>query len=197
MKTTPRSNAAKPLSSGVGARKKGNFSLTLTKRVIIYGILTLVLCTAQCSFFSTLKPFGATPDLILGMLIGIILLDSPSAAAVCALVAGYIIDAIGAVPPAFSPIYYLACVALLALLSAKMLPRFISYGMLTGAALVGRAAFTFINICISNASLPSVKYALTVILSEAISTFVFCLPVYFIMKLCARAIGARQKFDFS
>lgn len=192
-----RNNVKRPLTSKGGTRKKGNLSLTLTKRVIIYGILTLVLCTAQCSFFSILKPFGATPDLILGMLVGIILLDSPSAAAVCALVGGYVIDAIGAVPPAFSPIYYLTCVAVLAILSVKMLPRFLSYGLLCASALVCRAAFTFINICISNASLPSVRYVVGVLISEAISTFVFCLPIYFIMKLCAHLIGARQKFDFS
>ena len=192
-----RSNVSRPLSSKRGSRKRGNPSLTLAKRAIIYGVLILVLCAAQCSFFSVLKPFGATPDIILGMLIGIILLDSPSAAAVCALVAGYVIDSIGAVPPSFSPIYYLACVAMLAILSAKMLPRFLSYCLLMVAALVGRALFTLINICISSASLPTVSYALTTILSEALSTFVFCLPIYFIMRLCARAIGARQKFDFS
>ena len=175
---------------------KSSLTLTLTKRIIIYGILILVISTAQCSFFSVLKPFGATPDLILGMLVGIILLDSPSAATVCALVAGYTIDAIGSVPPSFSPVYYLACVALLSLVSAKMLPRFISYGMLVAAGLAGRAAFTFINMCIASASLPSARYALTTIASEAICTLVFCLPLYFLIRLCATAIGARRKFDF-
>ncbi|MBR6679831.1 MAG: hypothetical protein IKL59_01085 [Clostridia bacterium] len=191
-----RASSNKLPSSRAKAHKKGSLTLTLTKRIILYGIMILVLCTAQCSFFSALKSFGATPDLILGMLVGIILLDSPSAAAVCALVAGYTIDAIGSVPPSFSPIYYLACVALLSMLSAKMLPRFISYGMLVAAGLIGRAAFTFINMCIASASLPSWRYALTTLAAEAICTLIFCLPIYFLAKLCSAAIGARKKFDF-
>lgn len=177
-------------------RKRGVLTLPLTKRLIIYGITILLLSAAQCSFFSTLKPLGSTPDLILGMLVAIVLLDSPSAAAVCAVVAGYTIDAVGAIPPAFSPLYYLACVAVLSLLSAKMLPRFMSYCLLLPVALGGRAIFTFVNLCISSASLPPVKYALTTLLSEALCTLIFCLPVYFLIKLCASIIGARKKFDF-
>ena len=191
-----RTGSNKISASRGAAHKKRAVTQTLTKRIILYGILILVLCTAQCSFFSVLKPFGATPDLILGLLVGIILLDSPSAAAVCALVAGYTIDSIGAVPPAFSPIYYLACVALLSMLSAKMLPRFISYSMLVFTALIGRAACTFVNMCIASAALPDARYALTTVLFEAICTLVFCLPLYFPIKLCATIIGARRKFDF-
>ena len=191
-----RTSNNKISASRGGSHKKRAVTQALTKRIILYGILILVLCAAQCSFFSVLKPFGATPDLILGLLVGIILLDSPSVAAVCAIVAGYAIDSIGAVPPSFSPIYYLACVTLLSLLSAKMLPRFISYGMLLCSALIGRAVFTFVNICIANASLPDARYTLTTILSEAICTLVLCLPLYLPVKLCASVIGARRKFDF-
>ena len=170
---------------------------TLTKRVLFYGALILILCTAQCSFFSYLKPFGATPDLLLGMLVAIMLLDSAPSACVCAVISGYVIDSIGAIPPSFSPLYYLALVAALSMISAKMLPRFISYCVMLPAALVGRAIFTFINLCISYASVPSVKAIVSVILPEAISTFVFCLPIYLAVRLGANMIGARRKFEFN
>jgi len=132
----------------------------------------------------------------LGMLVAIMLLDSQPAAAVCALAAGYAIDAIGATPPAFSPVYYLTCVALLSLFSSKMMPRFASYCLMLPAALVGRALFTFVNICISFGTLPSFRLSISIIWREALATLIFCLPIYFLVKLCALIIGARKKFDF-
>lgn len=179
------------------AAKSSVFTPALTKRIVLYGILILILCAAQCSFFSRLKPFGATPDLLLGMLVAIILLDSPSAAAICAVAAGYMIDSIGAVPPSFSPLYYLACVAYLAAISAKMLPRFVSFCLLLSASLMGRAAFTFISLFISGRAFPSMRFFFSTAISEAVSTLVFCLPIYFLVKFIASVIGARKKFDFT
>ena len=63
------------------------FRPELLKRIVIYGLLTLLLGSAQCSFFPLLNICPSTPDLIMGMLLGIILIDSDKSAAVVAVAA--------------------------------------------------------------------------------------------------------------
>ena len=80
------------------------FRPELLKRIVIYGLLTLLLGSAQCSFFPLLNICPSTPDLIMGMLLGIILIDSDKSAAVVAVAAGFFIDAIGGGAIALSPL---------------------------------------------------------------------------------------------
>ena len=63
----------------------------LLRRIVIYGAAIFFVGIIQCAFFSRLKLFGVTPDLILGTLIAILLLDNKYAAAVAAVGAGYFI----------------------------------------------------------------------------------------------------------
>ena len=81
----------------------------ILRRVIIYGAAVFLIGVLQCSFFSRLKPFGATPDLLLGVIAAIALLDNRESATVAAVAGGFFIDALGAIPPSFSSIFYLVC----------------------------------------------------------------------------------------
>ena len=56
------------------------------KRIVLYGLLLLLLSAMQCSFFARLHFLPATPDLILCAVLGILLLDSDSAAFISAVV---------------------------------------------------------------------------------------------------------------
>lgn len=168
----------------------------LLRRIMIYSAVFFVLGVAQCSFFSYLKPFGATPDIVLGGICGIIMLDNKKASAVCAVAAGYFIDAIGAIPPSFSPLFYLLCVAALGRVCDKMMPRFISFAVLMLPATLLRAVYTYANLWLVTKALPGVTALTSVILPEMLSTFVICLPVYFVIKLCALPLGDRGRFSF-
>ena len=163
----------------------------LLRRLFVYTALFFILGIAQCSFFSALKPFGATPDIVLGGLCGVIMLDNKRVAAIVAIAAGYFVDAIGALPPSFSPLYYLLCVAILGCVADKMMPRFVSYTVLILASLVPLSVYTVIGIRISAGALPMFSVLAGTVLSAAISTFVFCLPIYFLVKLCMLPIGAK------
>jgi hypothetical protein len=168
----------------------------LLRRIIIYTLLFFFLGVMQCSFFSRLKPFGAVPDIVLGGICAILMLDNKRSAAVCAVAAGYFIDALGAVPPSFSPLFYLICVAVLGRVSDKLMPSALSYALLMLPALLLRAAYTYVSIWINMASAPALGTALIrVMLPEALSTFVFCLPIYFLVKLCMLPIGAKGRFE--
>ena len=52
------------------------------KRVAVYGLLLLILGAAMCSFFAQLTRLPATPDLILGAVLAIALLDGRKTAAI-------------------------------------------------------------------------------------------------------------------
>ena len=69
------------------------FRPELVKRIVIYSLLTLILGSAQCSFFPALSICPATPDLVMGMLLAVLLIDSEKSAAPLAIGAGFFLDA--------------------------------------------------------------------------------------------------------
>ncbi len=168
----------------------------LLKRVAIYGILTLILGSAQCSFFPILKICPKTPDLIMGMLLAITLIDSPKSAALTALAAGFFIDAIGGGALSLSPVVYTLFVVIISLLSHKMLSGFASCEILMIPALVYRAIATAVCVAISNKALLPTSELFAIILPEALTTAICCLPLYFIVKLCATPLETHGKFTF-
>ena len=151
----------------------------ILRRVLIYGAAIFFLGIFQCAFFSRLKPFGATPDLI-----------------ICAVCGGYFIDAIGAVPPGFSPIVYVLAVALTASIAQKLLARIPSFFILLLPSLAVRAVFTYVGLCLTFGSIAPLSSLTSVILPEAISTIFLSIPVYLLIKLCYLPIRSRNKFGF-
>ena len=181
----------------MGRNKKGSGAgANLWRRIIIYGILILILGCLQCAFFPFLKVCPATPDLIMGALLGIALLDSPTSAAVTSVCAGFFIDAIGGAGIALSPLIYLFYVLVISAFSGKVLKSFFSYILLLLPSLIYRAAVTYVSISAKTGALALLPELRQIILPEAISTALFCLPVYFLVKLCVKPIGSHGRFTF-
>lgn len=168
----------------------------LLKRIAIYGLMTLILGSAQCSFFPILKICPKTPDLIMGMLLAITLIDSPKSAAVTALAAGFFIDAIGGGALSLSPIVYTLFVVFISIFAHKMLSGFASYAILMIPTLFYRAAATAVCIALENKTFFSASELFSIILPEALSTAIVCLPLYFIVRLCAAPLETHGKFTF-
>lgn len=172
------------------------FRPELLKRILIFGILILVLGCAQCSFFPVLKICPRTPDLIMGLLLAVTLIDSNKSAAVCALCAGFFIDAVGGAGVPVSPIIYLLFVVFITLFSQKMLTSFASFAILLLPLLVYRATATVICMAISDGGFAPVSVIAGVVIPEAICTAVCCLPLYAIVKLCSAPLETHGKFTF-
>ena len=156
----------------------------LLRRILLLGGAAFLLCILQCSFFSRLRPFGEVPDLMLGGVIAVMMLDNKYSAAVFALGGGFFLDCIGSKTPAFSPVFYLVAVALLGVLSDKMEIRFASFGALLLPAVIMKEAYSFLCIWVAQGGLPPLGDLAVTLLSEALTTFIFCLPVFFLVKLC-------------
>ena len=156
----------------------------LLRRILLLGGAAFLLCILQSSFFSRLRPFGGVPDLMLGGVIAVMMLDNKYSAAVLALGGGFFLDCIGSSTPAFSPVFYLAAVALLGLISDKMEIRFASFGALLLPAVILRMIYSFLYIWGMQGGLPHFGDLALTLLSEALVTAIFCLPVFFLIKLC-------------
>ena len=161
---------------------QGNFREALLKpllfkRIAIYSVLTLLLGSAQCSFFPLLKICPSTPDLIMGLILAVMLIDSERSAAVLAICAGFFIDAIGGGALALSPIIYLLFVLFAGSFSRKMLTSFASYAILM---------------------MPMLSFGSVagVIFPELLCTALLCLPLYAIVKICASPLETHTKFTF-
>lgn len=184
--------------SAVKLKKNQNDILRpeIIKRVLIWGILLLVLAAAKCSFFSNLHICPATPDLLVGAVAAITLLDSKKSAAIFAVAAGIVSDALGGAGISLSPVVYLLIAALVAVLGEKMLPAFPSYAVLLIPAILARELIGMAEIFVLYRSLPTLEVILGTFLPEAICTFIFCLGLYPLIKLCSLPLGARNKFSF-
>ena len=169
---------------------------TRIKRAVIYGALVLLLSVAQCSFFGQLHVCPATPDLLLGLVLAVLLLDSPYAAAGVALASGCLADALGATAFFLSPLFYFALALALCLPASKMLPTFPSYLLLLVPALIGRAAYTLLCFALLSGPMPALSYVGGILLREALCTLVLVLPIYPIVRLCMRPLRARNRFRF-
>ena len=156
----------------------------IVRRIIIFGAVAFLLGILQCSFFARLKPFGAVPNLMLGSLCAITMIDNKKTAAVYGVAAGYFIDALGAVPPSFSPIFFLISVGVFSKISEKMMPRFVSFLILMIPAVLMGGVFTYLNLCVALSGLAPFGMFVRLALPEMLCTYVFCLPVYFIIGLC-------------
>ena len=166
------------------------------KRTVIDGVLVLLLAVAQCSFFARLHVCPATPDLLLGLVLCVLLLDSVYAAAGVALAAGFLVDALGTTSFFLSPPFYFALVLILCLPVSKMLPTFPSYLLLLIPALIGRAAYTLLCFALLSGPMPALSYVGGVLLRECLTTALLVLPIYPIVKLCMRPLRARTRFHF-
>ena len=172
------------------------FRPELLKRIVIYGLLTLLLGSAQCSFFPLLNICPSTPDLIMGMLLGIILIDSDKSAAVVAVAAGFFIDAVGGGAIALSPLLYCLFVLFISLFSRKMLTSFASFALLMIPALLYRGAATAVCMAIDRRALVPIAELFGTVGPELLCTALICLPLYFVVKLCAVPLETHSKFTF-
>ena len=174
---------------------KINIKLETAKRIIIFSIATLILGTAQCSFFSMLNICPRTPDLILGLILAAALCDGPKTAMVLSIGAGFFIDAIGGTSLSLSPIIYFAYSVIISIISQKMLKTFRSFMLLLLPSLLYRAIATTALMLINNGFSFSGGAVVTLLL-EALCTFLLCLPIYPMINLASKTLSTHKKFSF-
>ncbi len=175
-------------------RHTGGVRPEILKRIVILGLLILILSAAMSSFFAQLSWLPATPDLMLGAVLAIALLDDRRTAAIAAVAGGIFVDSLGGIGASLSPLLYLCVVLTVGLLGEKMLPSFLSWLLLLLPSLLLRALFSLFGYWMFVGEIEMTGVASTVLLPEAISTLFFCLPIYFLVMLCLAPIKDRRDY---
>lgn len=163
------------------------------RRVAVYGLLLLLLASAQCSFFGQLNFMPAVPDLILCALVGVLLRESGGTAAVFGIAGGLLLDAMGAVGVSIRPLFYFAVAALLGILAEKMLPSVWSWLILVLPALFLRGLFTLLEYLLFVREFAFFTVLRRVILPELFVTLLLGVPLYGVVSLCARLTKERHR----
>lgn len=166
----------------------------ITRRILIYGILFFILGIAQCSFFSGLSFLNAIPDIVMGAVVAISLLDSQKTAVVCGIGAGALIDALGGSGISLSPVFFMIIAIVCSEIAKKMLPNFLSWLIILIPAVAIRASFTLLNILLSFEGTLFSSVLKSILLPEALLTFIISLPIFFMVKLCVKIADAKNKF---
>lgn len=96
---------------------------TLLRKSVVWGIWLFLLAVLQTSFFSVIRVFGAVPDLVLPAVITIAVYDRERMGTVAGIMGGYIADAIGGTGLSLSPLVYMLCGIIVALLAYSVLRR--------------------------------------------------------------------------
>ena len=178
----------------MNSHQSATASLSVIRRVIFYGVLFFLLSVLQTSFFSQLSFLSVVPNLALGGVAAVALLDEERCAVVCGIAAGFLADAIGGSGISLSPLVFMAVAIICSELSKKMLPHFLSWlVVMLCAALLGTLA-TMLNIWASFDGVSIVSVFKSLLLPEFLATYFISLPVFFLVKLCVRFSDAKTTF---
>ena len=154
---------------------------------LVIGALIVVFAMLQTTVFSKLRPFGATPDLMLPLVIAVGISDGERWGGVSGLAAAFLIDCLGSAGVTLLPLLYVPCGFAAGVLGTYYLrDSFIIRAIFSVVSGVLRAALTAIYLNVVFKS-PDASLAFrTVIAPEFVSTLVFCaLPhaaSYFALK---------------
>ena len=163
------------------------------RRLLVFSPVIFLLAIAQCAFFAQIKLLPAVPNLMVGTVVAIAMLDSQKSAVVCGIGAGFVIDAIGASGLSFSPLFLMLCGAICGIFAKKMLPSFLSWTVNLTVFSIFSAVNTFINVIYRTKDIPALTVLTEILLPEMICTVILCLPIFFIIKLCMIPIDAKRR----
>ncbi len=162
-------------------------------RILCYGLLILCLATAETSFFSALSFLPATPDLLLGAVVGVALLDNRRASLIFAMASGLVLDAVGGVGIPLTALIYVVISQVAAFLGEKMLPGFGSYLVLLIPSLLLREGLGLLEILSVGGTDGLLPVLWRVVWPDLWVTALFVIPMYGMVKLCMLPFRERKR----
>ena len=174
--------------------QNAGLKISVLRRVIFYGVLFFLLCILQTSFFARLSFLSVVPNLALGGVAAVALLDEERCAIICGIAAGFLADAVGGSGISLSPIVFMLVAIICSEISKKMLPHFLSWLVVMLVAAVLGAFATVLNIAVNFDGVAISAIFRSLLLPELLTTYFISLPIFFLVKLCVRFADAKTKF---
>ena len=131
---------------GYRARERSRMILS----TVTVGIMILVFSSLQVSLFGKMRPFGAVPDVMLCLVLGIAFFKGEYAGAITGISAGFVIEAIGGQGMTLLPLVYLLYGYVGGAYARAVYPkRFLPYLFYLFCGLILRAATTLLYACMT------------------------------------------------
>lgn len=181
------------MSLGTG---KGERLITkqLIGHVILFTLVIFVLAAFQASFFGASGLFPATPDILLAAVAATGLFEGERHGAACGIWAGILAGALGGAGTGLLPVFYMH----IGFFTGVLIKRFLSRNLLSWLiysmmAVTLRGIFSFVFGIVTEKPVTVKLLLLKLVLPEAAVTFVFSVPVYFLIRLCVLPFRTASK----
>lgn len=154
-------------------------------KILVYtltvGIMILIFSALQVSLFGRIRPFGAVPDLMLCLVLGIAVFKGEYAGAITGICAGFVIEAIGSRGISLLPVVYMIYGYVVGNY-AKHTRRYVYYLFYLAIGLIVRASLTVTYACLNYRIINLPDIVLYSVLPEALGTALVGCVMYVIVK---------------
>ena len=169
---------------------------TITYKCFIYAIALFVLSIAQVTFFNKINVLGATPDLMLGAVLAVAMIDDKEISAICGIVAGFFYCAMGGFVYPFYMMFSFLCGYTLWGVSDRFLGKnYISYLALALLAFSLKAIFNIVEASLFAYTINLINMFSKAILPEFLSSMIFCSLSYLAFGAIARLFNSKSRKD--
>ncbi len=154
---------------------------------VIAAVIMVLLALLQTTVFSTMRPFGAIPDIMISFVLALSVTEGEKWGAVWGIVAAVVIEALGVpdvtlLPLLYMPIGYFCGVLCKYYFTGSAAVR----AVMTLSILPFRGIFTAIYMVISPVYATPGEIFFDVVLPEAGATLLLAIPVHLLLYLCLR-----------
>lgn len=159
---------------------------TVLRKSAVWIIWLFFLAVLQTALFSRLRVFGAVPNLILPAVITIAIYDKEREGTIAGIAGGFIIDALGGTGLSLSPLVYMICGTLCALLTYSFLRgdfRSWLVGIAVSLLISGGADVLCAHFSVSSAAYGAYEIWSELLIPQYFSSLVLGVPVWFLTKL--------------
>ena len=166
----------------------------ITAKCLVYGGVVFILAVLQSTFFAVFRLWGAIPDLLLGAVLTVAVIEDERAGAVVGVAAGFFVESAGGVGFTVLPLYYMLCGYVCGVCAVYMLRRnFASWFVYTLIAYISRAAVTLIYMGATLPELRIITIFFDTLVPEYFGSLICAVPIYFLTRLCARAFYTKEQ----
>ena len=172
---------------GVGLGRLFRIDVDVLLRVLVSAALLIFFALLQTTIFARFRPFGATPDLMLPLVIAVGITEREKWGAVFGVVAAFVIESLGgAAVSVLAPLYMMAGY-LAEVLSIEMFRDSVPVRMLfTAVGCAAHMVFTLLAVFLSVDEFALSDVLLDAILPEFLSSMVFAALPHLLAKLALR-----------
>lgn len=179
--------AAKAKSSAAGLAMHAFYSRDRVLCGVVCTVLMVLMALLQTTVFSTIKPFGAIPDLMISFVIALSVTEGERWGAVWGIICAVVIEALGVYDVTLLPLLYMPVGYVGGLLCRHQFTGSAAVRAVMSLSTIPlRAVFTAIYMVLSPIYATPGEIFFEVVLPEAAATILFAMPIHMLVFLCLK-----------